>query len=43
MCILNQRDVAIHNRVIDSVKVQWKHFGTNEVTSKMVEPMRVSY
>ena len=33
----------IWNRVIEQVKVQWKHFGPYEATWEMVDQMRVMY
>ena len=35
--------IMLQNRVIEQVKVQWKHFGPDEATWEMLDHMRAMY
>lgn len=41
--ILNQRETILWKRFITRVKVQWKHFGSEEVTWEEEETMQKAY
>lgn len=41
--ILDQRETTLWRRAITQVKVQWKHFGLNEVTWEEEEAMQKIY
>jgi hypothetical protein len=42
-CILDRKETPLRNQTITHVKVQWKHFGPDEATWEMEDPMRQAY
>eukprot|EP00253_Pinus_taeda_P024735 PITA_24735 len=42
-CILQRKHLMLRNRAIEQVKVQWKHFGSEEATWEMANQMRALY
>jgi hypothetical protein len=38
--ILDQREIALRNRVVAQVKVQWKHFSPEEATCELEGDLR---
>jgi hypothetical protein len=43
LCILDQREITLQNRVVAQVKVQWKHFSPEEATWELEEDLRKSH
>eukprot|EP00253_Pinus_taeda_P019679 PITA_19679 len=42
-CILQWKYLMLRNKAIEKVKVEWKHFGPEEVTWEMADQMRALY
>jgi len=42
-CILGRREIALWNRTIGQVKVQWKHLSPDEATWELERHMREAY
>jgi hypothetical protein len=42
-CIIDRKETPLRNKTIAQVKVQWKHFGPDEVTWEMEDAMGQSY
>ena len=42
-CILDKREIFLHNRTIEKVKVQWKHLSPEEATWELESHMRATY
>ena len=41
--ILDEKVTVLQNRAVGKVKVQWKHYGPDEVTWELEDDMRVAH
>jgi hypothetical protein len=41
-CILDKRETNLQNQSIVQIKVQWKHFGSDEATWELEDAMRLT-
>jgi hypothetical protein len=43
LCILDKREIALRNRIVTRVKVQWKHFSPEEATWELEGDLQKSH